>query len=310
MHIAFYKKPLLSSPTDTLMRIVTGYCLFTFAVFFLTGCHNTPITAKATRQYTDELGRSVRVVENPQRIVSLAPSVTETLFALGLSDRIAGVTSYCDYPPEAKTKEQIGDTLKPSIEKIIALKPDLVIASIASQLESFVQKLEGAGIPVYVSSPRNLEETINSIQAIGNLTGAADKAKDLTATLRARIEQVHKRVAGDNKPSVFVMLGSEPLITIGGLSFINDLIQQAGGRSISEDEKSDYPQYSLEKVIARKPEVIFLQAGNEQLPARLKQTPAARQGRVYHLNDDLLLRPGPRIVDGLEEIADKLHPAK
>jgi iron complex transport system substrate-binding protein len=231
------------------------------------------------------------------------------LFALGLGDKIVGVTAYCDYPPEAKSKEQIGDTLKPSIEKIIALKPDLVIASIASQLESFVQKLDDAGTAVYVSSPRNLAETITSIQKLGDLTGATSKASELTESLQQRIEQVQNRAAGREKPSVFVMLGAEPLITIGGSSFINDLITQAGGQSITADEKSDYPQYSLETVIARKPQVIFLQAGDARLPERLKQTPAAQQGRVYHLNDDLLLRPGPRIVDGLEQIAEKLHPS-
>jgi ABC-type Fe3+-hydroxamate transport system substrate-binding protein len=202
----------------------------------------------------------------------------------------------------------IGDTLKPSLEKIIALKPDLVMVSTSSQLESFVRSLADAGIPVYVSNPRNLEETLNTLQAIGEVAGASRQARDLTNTLRARIAQVHTRVAAKERPAVFVMLGGEPLITAGGASFINDLITQAGGRSISADEKSDYPQYSFETVIARQPEVIFLQAGDDKLPERLRQTPAAKSGRVFHLNDDVLLRPGPRIVDGLEQIAEKLHP--
>jgi iron complex transport system substrate-binding protein len=278
------------------------------ALALCAGCVTQHPPAPHTKPFTDELGRTIQVSQSPQRIISLAPSVTETLFALGLGDKIVAVTSYCDYPPEAKTKQSIGDTQRPSIEKIVALKPDIVIASTSSQLEAFVRNLEGAGIPVYVSNPRNLEETLTSIQAIGEITGAQKEAVALTAQLRARIEQVHSRVSGKDKPKVFVMLGAAPLITVGGPTFINDLITQAGGLSISADEKSDYPQYSLETVIARQPEIIFLQAGNDKLPERLKQTSAARNGRLFHVNDDLLLRPGPRVVEGLEQIAEKIHP--
>ncbi len=305
----FYRLPFSSFVLRHPTAFPVQWLVLFFVFLSLTACNHQPAGKPETRLVTDELNRPVRVVANPQRLVSLAPSVTETLYALGLGDKIVGVTSYCDYPPEAKAKEQIGDTLKPSIEKIIALKPDLVIASIASQLEAFVQKLEDAGIPVYVSNPRNLAETLNSIQTIGALTGTNDKATALTDKLRQRIAAIHQRTAGRDKPAVFVLLGAEPLITIGGATFINDLVTQAGGQSISADEKSDYPQYSLETVIARKPQVIFLQAGDERLPERLQQTPAAQQRRVFHVNDDLLLRPGPRIIDGLEVIAEKLHPA-
>ncbi|MBI3654008.1 MAG: cobalamin-binding protein [Acidobacteria bacterium] len=276
---------------------------------FLAACSTRPLPPQNLRTVTDELGRVVHIVPAPQRLVSLAPSITETLFALGLGEKIVGVTSYCDYPPAAKTKTSIGDTLKPSLEKIIALKPDLVIASTSSQLESFVRNLENAGIAVYVSNPRNLEETLKSIEVMGEITGASESASALTDNLRARIAQVHSRVARLEKPAVFMMLGAEPLITVGGRSFISDLITQAGGRSISADEASDYPQYSLETVIARKPDIIFLQAGDDKLPTRLRQTPAAINGRVYHLSDEVLLRPGPRIVDGLEQLAEKIHPA-
>ena len=293
------------SSTRQKARIAVG--LFA-ACLLLSSCQSKGSLSGKTRQVTDELGRSVAVVESPGRIVSLAPSVTETLFALGAEGRVIAVTSYCDYPPAAANKEKIGDTQRPNIERIVALRPDLVIASTASQLESFVRALEAAGIPVYVSNPRNLAETLASIRAIGNLIGANDQALVLEGQLRSRIEQVRSRVASKPRPAVFLMLGAEPLLTAGGNSFLTDLLSQAGGRSISEDEKSDYPQYSLETVIARQPEVIFLQAGDERLPNRLEQTPAARQGRVYHIDDDLLLRPGPRIVEALETLAEKIHP--
>jgi iron complex transport system substrate-binding protein len=272
------------------------------------GCSEKKRAAESERVFVDEQGRAVKIDADPQRIISLAPSVTETLFALGLGDRIVGVTSYCDYPPEAGRKEPIGDTLRPNLEKIVALKPDLVIASTASQLEQFVRRLDELGIPIYVTNPRGIDDVLASIARIGEITGARARAVELTHSLRARIDATERRVATLEKPKVLFLLGAEPLITAGATSFVTDLIRRAGGKSISDDAPGDYPQYSLETAIAKRPEVIFLQAGESALPSRLKQTPAAESGRVYRLNDDLLLRPGPRIVEGLEQMAEKIHP--
>jgi iron complex transport system substrate-binding protein len=264
--------------------------------------------ASGLRQITDEIGRAILVTPEPQRIVSLAPSITETLFALGLGDRIVGVTAYCDYPPEAAAKEQVGDTLRPSIERIVALKTDLVIASTASQLQQFVHNLDEVAIPVYVSDPRGVDGALESITRIGELTGTTTRARELTTSLRVRVESVQARLGGTERPRVLCILGSAPLITIGARSFITDLINQAGGRSISDDLAGDYPQYSLETAVAKRPEVIFLETGEADLPERLKHTPAGQFGRVFHIDTNLLLRPGPRIVDGLEQMARKLHP--
>lgn len=286
--------------------LLPSFLLATIAVSASCGSPKTSPTA--ARTVTDELGRNIQVPAQPQRIVSLAPSVTEILFALGAGDRVAGVTSYCDYPPEARQRPTVGDTLKPSAEKIIALKADLAIISTASQVEASVHKLEELGIPVYVSNPRSIDGVLESIDKIGELVDARDRAHQLSDELRSRITAVEARVAGTAHPSVFVILGTEPLITAGALSFINDLINRAGARSISAGDKADYPQYSIEAVVARQPEIVFLQGGGSELPARLRGTPAARSNRVYHIDDDLLLRPGPRIVDGLEQIAARIHP--
>jgi iron complex transport system substrate-binding protein len=261
------------------------------------------------REFTDEIGRKIKVAEHPQRIVSLAPSITETLFALGLGDRVVGVTTFCNYPPEAAQKTKVGDTLKPNIETVIALKPDLVIVSTASQLEQFVRDMDKFAVPVYVSNPRDIQGAIASIEMIGDITGASDRAAELAAGMRERINKIQSRVSGtDERPNVLFILGVEPLITIGRLSFVNELILRAGGQSISGDLNAEYPQYSLESAVARRPEVIFFQASGEQIPARLTETPAARAGRVFHIDDDLLLRPGPRIVEGLEQMAARIHP--
>jgi len=285
-------------------------CQFFFLIIFATffaACSANRSPSQPVRTITDELGRSVAVSIRPQRIISLAPSVTEILYALGAADRIAGVTSYCDYPPEARQKPIVGDTLKPSVERIIALNADLVIISTASQIESIFQKLVEIGIPVYVSNPRNVAGVIDSINRIGELIDARDQANELIQQLRTRIANVQSRVSGLSRPAVFVILGTEPLITVGAGSFVTDLITRAGGRSISAEDSGDYPQYSIETVVARQPEVILLQSGEERLTNRLRQTPAGLSNRVYHVDDDLLLRPGPRIVDGLEQVAAKLH---
>jgi cobalamin transport system substrate-binding protein len=292
-------------------RKLSAVCQFSFLIIFATffaACSANRSSSQPVRTVTDELGRSVAVSIRPQRIISLAPSVTEILYALGAADRIAGVTSYCDYPPEARQKPIVGDTLKPSAERIIGLNADLVIISTASQIESIFQKLVELGIPVYVSNPRNIEGVIDSINRIGELIDARDQANELIQKLRARIANVQSRVAGLSRPEVFVILGTEPLITVGAGSFMTDLITSAGGRSISAEDPGDYPQYSIETVVARQPEVILLQSGEERLTNRLQQTPAGISNRVYHIDDDLLLRPGPRIVDGLEQVAAKLHP--
>jgi len=271
-------------------------------------CVSKSAAPPETRTLIDEIGRTVWVKPNPQRIVSLAPSITEILFALGLGDQVVGVTSYCDYPPEAAAKEKVGDTLRPSIERIVALKADLVIVSTASQLEAFVKNLDKLQIPVYVSDPRNLDGVLASIERIGELVGVADRSRELTGTLRARIDAVESRVSGLNRPRVLFILGTSPLITVGGRGFIDDLINRAGGRSISAGQSGDYPQFSLESAVAAQPEVIFLQSGETELSGSLKNTTAARDGRVFRLDDALLLRPGPRIVDGLEKMAARIHP--
>jgi len=276
-------------------------------VIGISGCAKRSHIDKS-RVVTDDLGRTIRITPSPMRLISLAPSVTEILFALGLGDRVVGVTTYCDYPPEATAKEKIGDTQKPNLEKVLSLKPDLVIVSTASQLEEFMGSLERLGMPVYVNNPTDLAGLLESIKRIGDVLGVPESAGRLVAGLNSRIADVHSRVAGLQRPRVLVLVSTEPLITAGGHTFISDLVTEAGGESISGDQTTDYPQFSLETALARRPEVIFLQAGGAALPQQLFQTPAGRAGRWYQLDDAVLLRPGPRIVDGLEQFARKLHP--
>lgn len=267
------------------------------------------IIASPQRTLTDEIGRQVRVSSTPQRIVSLAPSITEVLFALKLGDRIVGVTSYCDFPAEAKSREKIGDTLKPNLERLIALKPDLVLISTASQLEKITQQLDQLGIPVFVTNPKSVAGVLTSIRQIGELTDTAQQGEVLAAEMQGRISTVQRQVAGQDVPRVLYILQLSPLITAGKNTFINDLIIQAGGRSISGEESADYPQFSLETAIARAPEVIIVPASHgtelvnvEAVKQAFATTPAVKNNRIVRVNPDLIDRPGPRIVEGLEAI--------
>lgn len=294
--------------SENLSPVLFLCCLSILTLIIFSSCARSRQTEPAVLTYKDEFGREVRLRKTPERIVSLAPSVTETLFALGLGERVVGITTFCDYPPEISRIERVGDTLRPSVEKIVALRADLAIISTSSQLEDYVRKIEDAGVPVYISNPRNIQDVLTSIELIGEITGAQSEAQKLVSELLGRIDTIEKRVSSRGRPRALVILGSEPLITVGGNGFINDLIERAGGLSVSADETADYPQFSLETALARQPEVIFMQAGESRLPERLSDTPAARNGRVYNLDDALILRPGPRIIDGLELMASRIHP--
>jgi iron complex transport system substrate-binding protein len=281
------------------------------------GCRHNPAKSESTgpRSFTDGLGRSVTIRANPQRIISLAPNITEILFALGLGDRVAAVTSYCDFPEEAKTKEKIGDTLHPNLERIIALKPDLVLTTTASQLEDLTSKLDQLAVPLYVTNPRTVRDTVSSIRKIGEATGASARAAEVADEMERRISAVEMRVKGMPEPRVFYVLQTGPLITAGRDTFINDLIRIAGGQSISGDEAADYPQFSRETVIARAPEVIIAPSSHgkdyvrvEDLRRDFPTTPAVRSNRIVTVDPDWVVRPGPRIVDGLEQLARGLHP--
>lgn len=296
--------------------------LFALAALLLfAGCGTTNAPAQKDaaagdrRSFNDGLGRAVSIRANPQRVISLAPNVTEILFALGLESRIVGVTSYCDFPEAAKAKEKVGDTLQPNLERIISLKPDLVVVSTSSQLENLTRRLDQLAIPVYVTNPRTVREVASSIRSLGEITGTLERAQRLAGEMESRIDAVERRVNSLARPRVLYVLQTGPLITAGRNTFINDLINIAGGKSISGDETNDYPQFSLETVVARAPEIIVAPWSHgaelvkeSDLRRDFAATPAIRSNRIVWVIPDLVDRPGPRIVEGLEQLAKGLHP--
>lgn len=292
--------------------------LFALVFVCVQGCTNTrnsnSATTAARRTVIDDSGRSVSLAPEIVRVVSLAPNLTEIVFAIGAGNRLVGRTSYCDFPPEAKAVAEVGDTLHPSLERIVALKPQLVLVSTASQLEVFTKQLQEHDIAVFVTDPHDLEGVFRSIQQIGEIVGASDKAKQVVDALKARVASVEEKVKGRTPVRVFYQLSAEPLYTAGKDSFVNDLLRRAGAISVTADVPGAWPKFSAEAALATKPEAIILPTGgsmgdnNKIVADALKRSPAVLAGRVYKINDDHLVRPGPRAVDGLEETARALHP--
>lgn len=262
----------------------------------------------------DESGRKVTIPLKIERIVSLAPNLTEIVYAVGAGDRLVGNTEYCDYPAEAKSVAKIGDTMHPSVERIIALKPQIVLVSTASQLEAFTKQLDQQRIAVYVTNPRSLDEIFHSIRVLGDLFGYSEQSALVATDLRKRAEAVEAKISRTKPVSVFYQVAGEPLYTIGRDAYLTDLVRRAGGVSVTADVPGAFPRFSDEAALAARPEAIILPTGgsmgaaNSTVAGPLRNSPAALKDRVYKINDDHLSRPGPRLVDGLEEMAGALHP--
>jgi iron complex transport system substrate-binding protein len=268
----------------------------------------------ATREITDDAGRRVSIPVRVDRVVSLAPNLSEIVFAIGAGHLLVGRTSYCDFPPEAKAVAEVGDTLHPSLERIIAVKPQVVLVSTASQLEVFTKQLQGHDIAVFVTDPHDLEGVFRSIVQIGEIVGEQDKANSLVQTLRERTNAVEQAVKQKPPVKVFYQVSGEPLYTAGHDAFVTDLMRRAGAASVTADVPGAWPKYSNESALAARPDAIILPSGgsmgeaNSNVAEALRQSPAVLHGRVYKINDDHLARPGPRAVTGLEEMARALHP--
>lgn len=266
------------------------------------------------RPVTDEAGRSLKVPAKIERLVSLAPNLTEIVYAVGAGDRLVGNTTFCDYPEEARNLPKVGDTLQPNIETILALRPQVVLVSTASQLEAFTRKLDEHGIAVYVTDPRDLEGVFRSLENLGSLLDQQAEAERLVSQLRKRAASIGDAVKSTKPVRVFYQLSEEPLYTAGRDSFVTDLIARAGGISVTANVPEAWPRYSQESAVAARPEAIILPTGgsmggaNSKVASGLRNSPAVLNGRVYRINGDFLSRPGPRAVDGLAELARALHP--
>ena len=268
---------------------------------------------------TDETGRAVAVPQPVRRIVSLAPNLTETLFALGVGDRVVGVTDYCDYPPEATTREHVGGPVTPNLEKIAQLRPDLVfVTRSGGNRLSTVSSLETLGIAVFATDPHSVDELIASTEQLGELAGAADQGRQLADALRARLDAVAQRLSGSTPRRVLLVVWLEPLITVGRNTFIADALRRAGAENVIQTAQ-DWPNASLEEVARRQPEyLIFASDHSEESDRQIanlgglpgwKDLEAVRNKHIIVLSE-AIARPAPRLVDVIEQLARELHPER
>lgn len=270
----------------------------------------------------DDLGNEVALKNSPQRIVSLAPSNTELLYAIGLGDRLVGVTDYCNFPEAANKIERVAGFNMMSAEKVVAAKPDLVVASRGNDQEG-VAMLRKLGTLVFVLDIQTLDQMLVALERLGKLGGVAAQAARVRKDLEGRVEQVRKKVATQaERPKVMWGYWGEPVYTAGPRTMIDDVFAIAGGINVGRQATEAWPQVGLETIVAWAPEVIITSyppqlADPEKLKEDLlvlqqrvgwKEVPAVKQGRIYYLDGDLLNRPGPRLVDALEQVNSLLHP--
>ncbi len=273
-------------------------------------------TTECARLFLDQVGREVQVPDNPERVVALAPSLTEMVYALEEASRLKGVTQFSNYPEAARALPRVGSYIRPDMEKIVALRPDLCLAIRDGNPRHAVEKLERLGIPVYVVDPRNLQGIMETITGIGDVLDAGEKAASVVRYMQGRIDRVKARVAvTPGRPRVFFQIDAAPIISVGTNTFIHELIELAGGVNLTAGTVP-YPRVTWEEILIRQPDITIISsmAGGhspESLKSewqRWRQLPSVRNGRVYVVDANLFDRPTTRLVEGLEVLVDIIHP--
>ena len=267
------------------------------------------------KTFTDDIGRRVYLAKPARRVVSLAPSVTEILFAVGLDAEVVGVTTFCDYPAQARSKPKIGSST-PNLEAILGLKPDLVVGNKDFIRPDALAKLEQLKIPVFILAPKAIEEILGHISTVGRLVGHEREARAVVQGLRERLSELRSRMGAARPVRVFYIVNTDPLISVGSGSFIHQMLELAGGENIVGQTSIPYPKVSLEEVLRRDPEVLLFPVGaSEGIPEPEQQRwrkwttlSAVAHNRLHQVRAELVNRPGPRAIEGVEAVARALHP--
>jgi iron complex transport system substrate-binding protein len=302
-------------PGRNLRTIVTTLAVLLSAV----GCQQTPSSSSTASEKADDIVATGRRAE---RIISLAPCNTEILFTLGLGDRVVGVSERCDFPPEAKKVEQIGTPEELDYEKIVELAPDLILATELNSKEA-IARLDQLGLPVVVLEAQNVFAVLSNIERVGRLTGTEERADKLVAELEERVDNVLAKMQKTcafgkpcNRLRVFLEIDSD-LTTVGPDTVMDALIKMAGGINIATDTGDEYPQFGVEEIIRQNPEVIVLADSHLGVTTEMVKTrpgwegiTAVKKDDIYPIDRDIITRPGPRIVDGLEELAQMVQCAR
>jgi iron complex transport system substrate-binding protein len=267
----------------------------------------------ASRALTDEMGRKVVVPDHPHRVICLMPTVTDTVFALGAGDEVVAISDYTKYPAAALTRPSVGDLIKPSIETILSLHPDLVIGTQPKGPMEVTDQLERAGIPIFLVSPHGIAGIFQSIESVGMALNRTPQADALVHSLQQRVDAVKARTKGLPAPRVFMPIWYDPITTIGKNAFITEVIEAAGGRSVTDDLASEWPQISMEVVLERAPDALLLVRGGKTTLQVLQDRPgwssmtAIKARRAYYV-DDRINFASPVAIDALEDLAKQFHP--
>jgi iron complex transport system substrate-binding protein len=271
------------------------------------------VPCSASRTLTDEMGRKVVVPDHPHRVICLMPSVTDTVFALGAGDDVVGVSDYTKYPAAALSKPSVGDLIKPSIETILSLHPDLVIGLQPKGPMEVTEQLERAGIPIFLVSPHGIAGIFHSLETIGEALNRTQQAAVLIRNLQQRVDTVKSRTKAMPAPRVFMPVWYDPITTIGKNAFITDIIAAAGGRSATDDLPEEWPTISMEVVLDRAPDALLLVRGGKTTMQVLASRPgwnsmkAIQEQRAFYV-DDRINFPSPVAIDALEDLAKQFHP--
>lgn len=283
-----------------LARLLIFYLIFAFEVL-------------SQIEIIDDLGRKLVFRDPPTRIISLAPSITETLYSLSLGDKIVGVTRYCNFPPEAQNKTIIGGVIDPNYEIIASLKPDLIIMTVEGNTrESFV-KLSELGFRIFVTNPRDFNGIFKTILDFGKIFGVEPKAKNLVDSLKMELSKIRKHSIISRKPKIFVVLSLNPLMTAGKNTFINEIIERAGGLNIAGNLKQNYPILNREEILKVNPDIIILTEQNVDKDELLKQFPewrhinAIKKNEIFKIEPDILFRPSPRVILATKIVAQIIN---
>jgi len=268
------------------------------------------------REVTDETGRTVRVPQPVNRIISLAPSLTETIYALGLQDHLVGDTEYCDYPPDAQKKTKVGDTINPSLEQIAVLHPDLVLVTKGLNRLETVHGLDNLGISSYATDPHTVNEIASSSKKLADVLGAPEAGATVAADMEHHLAELQQHLASTSPKRVLFVVWHQPLISVGKHTFIADALRLAGAVSIVDSEQ-DWPHVSLEEVARLQPDFLVFAATHSDSVAPTVDALAALPGwnivdavtnRRFAVISDAVNRPAPRIVSAIEDLARQLHP--
>lgn len=257
--------------------------------------------------FVDDLNRQVHLQGIPRRIVSLAPNITETLFAIGADSLVVGVTNFCDFPPQVSGKTKVGSLINPSIEAIVSLEPDIVIMTVEGNTEQTFQKLSHLGIPIFVTNPRSLPGVIKSIHDLGQISGMTERAGRIEDSIQHVLTRLES--FSDRQPKVLMFVSLDPLMVVGRNTFIDEMMTRTGGINAAKHVGENYPAINREELLLRNPDIILIPTDiQRQMEDILTQYPewrsieAAKKNRIFFVDANLLQRPGPRVLAGLEKL--------